>query len=278
MYNRQDGVAVALVPVCVHRTAAIAAPVWCKSRMADSPILFYAITAFVLFLVGLSKGGLGGAAGAAATPLMALVMPVEQVLGLMLPLLMMADVFAVASHWRRWDNRLLFLLVPASLIGITLGTALLTTISSDALRRGLAVIVILFVLYKLFEKQIQAVAVYRPRTWHGILTGAIAGFTSTLAHTGGPPISIYLLMQQVTPRAFVATSAVYFAIINWLKVPYYVYAGLLDLNQLRQVVWLLPLIPVSVLLGRWLSVRIDRKTFERVIIVLLAFSAVLLLR
>lgn len=75
---------------------------------------------------------------------MALVMPVDQVLGLMLPLLMMADVFAVTSHWRRWDNRLLLLLVPASLIGITVGTALLTTISADALRIGLAVIIILF--------------------------------------------------------------------------------------------------------------------------------------
>lgn len=246
--------------------------------MPDNPVAFYAITAFVIFLIGVSKGGLGGAAGAAATPLMALVMPVEQVLGLMLPMLMMADVFAVASHWRRWDNRLLLLLVPASLIGITAGTALLTTISPDGLRKGLAVIVILFVLYKLFETRIQAAVTYQPRPWHGILTGAVAGFTSTLAHTGGPPVAIYLLMQQVTPRVFVATSAVYFAIINWLKVPYYIYAGVLDLNQLRRVVWLLPLIPISVLVGRWLSTRIDKKTFERVIIGLLAASAVLLLR
>jgi len=246
--------------------------------MPDNPVAFYTITAFVIFLIGVSKGGLGGAAGAAATPLMALVMPVEQVLGLMLPLLMMADVFAVASHWRRWDNRLLLLLVPASLIGITAGTALLTTISSDALRKGLAVIVILFVLYKLFETRIQAAVTYHPRPWHGVLTGAVAGFTSTLAHTGGPPVAIYLLMQQVTPRVFVATSAVYFAIINWLKVPYYIYAGVLDLNELRQVLWLLPLIPISVLVGRWLSTRIDKVTFERVIIGLLAASAVLLLR
>lgn len=246
--------------------------------MFDNPLAFYLITAFVIFLVGVSKGGLGGAAGAAATPLMALVMPVEQVLGLMLPLLMMADVFAVASHWRRWDNRLLLLLVPASLIGITAGTALLTTISSEALRAGLAVIVILFVLYKLFEGRIQRSLTYRARPWHGVLTGAVAGFTSTLAHTGGPPIVIYLLMQQVSPGVFVATSAVYFAIINWLKVPYYIYAGVLDLNQLRQVVWLLPLIPLSVLSGRWLSTRIDKQTFERVMIVLLAASALLLLR
>jgi len=167
--------------------------------MHESQIAFYLITSFVIFLIGLSKGGLGGAAGAAATPLMALVLPVEQVLGLMLPLLMMADVFAVASHWGRWDKRLLLLLAPASLIGITAGTALLTAISPEALRKGLAVIVILFVLYRLFEKRIQSLLTYHSRPWHGLLTGSVAGFTSTLAHTGGPPVSIYLLMQDVPP-------------------------------------------------------------------------------
>lgn len=246
--------------------------------MPENQIIFYAVTSLVIFLIGISKGGLGGAAGAVATPLMALVMPVDQVLGLMLPMLMMADVFAVTSQWQRWDNKLLLLLVPASLIGITAGTALLTTISSDALRQGLAVIIILFVLYKIFEERIQKAVTYQPKGWHGMLTGILAGFTSTLAHTGGPPVAIYLLMQRVEPRVFVATSAVYFAIINWLKVPYYIYAGVMDLNQLRQVIWLLPLIPVSVWVGRWLATRIDKKTFEKVIMVLLVVSAVLLLR
>lgn len=119
---------------------------------------------------------------------------------------------------------------------------------------------------------------YQPKGWHGMLTGILAGFTSTLAHTGGPPVAIYLLMQRVEPRVFVATSAVYFAIISWLKVPYYIYAGVMDLNQVRQVIWLLPLIPVSVWVGRWLATRIDKKTFEKVIMVLLVVSAVLLLR
>jgi len=246
--------------------------------MPENPIVFYVVASFVIFLIGISKGGLGGAAGAVATPLMALVMPVDQVLGLMLPMLMMADVFAVTSHWQRWDNKLLLLLVPASLIGITAGTLLLTTISADALRIGLAVIIILFVLYKIFEKRIQKAVTYQPKGWHGMLTGILAGFTSTLAHTGGPPVAIYLLMQRVEPRVFVATSAVYFAIINWLKVPYYIYAGVMDLNQLRQVIWLLPLIPVSVWVGRWLATRIDKNTFEKVIMVLLIVSAVLLLR
>ena len=245
--------------------------------MLPDTLSFYLMTAFVILLIGVSKGGLGGAAGGAATPLMALVMPPELAIGLLLPMLMITDVFAVAAHWGKWEKKLLIYLVPASLIGITLGTALITSISSDALKTGLAIFVIFFVVYKLFEKRIQAALTYEPRNWHGGVAGAVAGFTSTLAHTGGPPISIYLLLQNIPPRTFIATSAVYFAIINWLKVPYYVYAGILHPQQLIEIAWLLPLIPVGVLLGRWLSVRINKATFDQVILVLLAVSAVLLL-
>ncbi|MCB0115915.1 MAG: sulfite exporter TauE/SafE family protein [Caldilineaceae bacterium] len=245
--------------------------------MLPDTLAFYLVTAFVILLIGLSKGGLGGAAGGAATPLMALVMPPEMAIGLLLPLLMLTDVFAVAAHWGKWDKRLLLYLVPASLIGITLGTALITSISSEALRTGLGIFVVIFVLYRLFEKRILQSLTYQPRNWHGVLAGSVAGFTSTLAHTGGPPITIYLLLQNIPPRTFIATSAAYFAIINWLKVPYYVYAGILHPQEVLEIVWLLPLIPVGVIIGRWLSVRIDKATFDRVILVLLVFSAVLLL-
>jgi uncharacterized membrane protein YfcA len=245
--------------------------------MLPDTLAFYLVTAFVILLIGLSKGGLGGAAGGAATPLMALVMPPELAIGLLLPLLMITDVFAVAAHWNRWDRRLLILLVPASLIGITLGTALITTISSEDLRTGLGIFVLIFVLYKIFEARIQRSLHYEPRNWHGYLAGAVAGFSSTLAHTGGPPITVYLLLQNIAPRTFIATSAIYFAIINWIKVPYYVFAGILHPSQLLEIAPLLLLVPVGVVLGRWLSVRIDKSTFERVILVLLIVSAVLLL-
>lgn len=246
--------------------------------MIEHSTLFFLMTGIVILLIALSKGGLGGTLGGVATPLMALVMPADQVIGLLLPILMITDLFAVASHWRRWDNRQLFLLVPTSLIGIALGTFFLSGVSELVLRRGLGVIVLLFVLYKLLESRIRARLSYAPRRWHGMLAGATAGFTSTLAHVGGPPIAIYLLMQELSPRTFVATTAVYFAILNWLKVPSYIYADLLDFTQLRQIAALLLLIPVGVLIGRWASTRINKVAFERLVMVMLTVTAVLLFR
>ena len=97
-----------------------------------------------------------------------------------------------------------------------------------------------------------------------------------MAHIGGPPIAIYLLMQNLTPRTFVATNALFFAIINWLKVPSYAYAGLFDSDQLLRIVWLLPLIPVGVWIGKWASTRINKVAFERLIIGLLVMTSLLL--
>jgi uncharacterized membrane protein YfcA len=75
-------------------------------KMTNDPTLFLIMLAAVTFLVSLSKGGLGGMAGTLSTPLMALVMPVNQVLGLLLPIMLLADVFSIAFHWKRWNGRL----------------------------------------------------------------------------------------------------------------------------------------------------------------------------
>jgi uncharacterized membrane protein YfcA len=245
--------------------------------VTDNLIIFFGTTAVVICLIGLSKGGFGGTTGVLATPLMALVIPANQVIGLLLPILMIADVFAVTSHWKRWDQKLVILLLPGAVIGVLIGTLFLTSVSSLALRRGLGVIALLFVFYKLFEQSILSSTEYRAQNWHGLTAGVAAGFSSSLAHTGGPPITIYLLMQKITPRAFVATSALFFTVLNWIKVPSYFYADLFDFKLLWRVAWLLPLLPISVWLGKWAAIRINKLTFDRIIIFFLAVSGVWLL-
>jgi uncharacterized membrane protein YfcA len=245
--------------------------------MTNHEILFFVMTAFVGFLIGLAKGGLGGLIGTLATPLMALVMPPDQVIGLLLPLLMFADVFAVASYWKRWKGRLVLLLLPGGVVGVTIATFFITHAPTRELRIGLAIIVLIFSIYKVFEQQIARGLTYAGRDWHGLLAGTVAGFSSALAHAGGPPVGIYLLLQKLHPLEFNATSALFFAILNWIKVPYYFYAHLFDFPQLLKVLFLLPVIPLGVGVGRWAASRINRLVFERVIVVLLFISGIMLL-
>ncbi|MDI6694629.1 MAG: sulfite exporter TauE/SafE family protein [Anaerolineales bacterium] len=242
------------------------------------PFVFYVAVALACYLAGLSKGGLGGTMGFLLTPLVSLVMPVNQAVGLLLPILILADIFAIAAYWRRWDNHHVRILMVGALIGVTLATFVLTNFPPQTLKKGLAIIILLFVVYRLFERRILGNLHYQTRRWHATLAGSLAGFTSTLAHAGGPPITIYLLMQKLSPDAFIASSALFFALLNWIKVPYYYFAGLFDFRLLLSLVWMAPLAPLGVWSGRILVKRVDRAMFEWVIIALLLISGVLLLR
>ena len=243
----------------------------------DQPFLFYFVIGLAAFITGLSKAGLGGALGVLITPLVVSVMPSAQALGFTLPVLMIGDIFAMAAHWGRWEGKLLRILLPGALVGVTLGTFVLTNISSVALRRALGIMVMVFFLYRLFEPRLRASAHLMKSRWMGLGTGALAGFTSTLAHAGGPPVTMYLLMQNLSPRSFVATSVLFFTVLNWIKVPYYWAAGLFDFEMQLRLAWLLLAVPIGVWAGRWLTQHISKEIFDRAILLLLGITAVWLL-
>ena len=96
--------------------------------------LFYLTFAVTALIIGLGKGGFGSSFAALATPRLALTMPVPELVPLMLPFLMVGDIFAVGFHWRRWDRRQVLLLIPGALVGVAVGTLFLTNVSPDVLR------------------------------------------------------------------------------------------------------------------------------------------------
>ena len=247
-----------------------------RSAMFDYPFYVYLVVALGMFMVGVSKGGIGGTLAAVTVPMLALVLPIKDVIGMMPPVLMLADALAVGFHWRKWDHRIALLLIPASVVGVLIGSLLLAKASPRLIRNVIGVIVLLFAVYKIFENSIFKKLVYSPRKWHGLLAGSVAGFTSSLAHTGGPPIGIYLLLQNLQPQVFAATNAIFFLVLNYIKVPFYYVAGVFNFGLLRQLVWLLPMVPLGVWAGRWLVVRVSKELFERIILSLLVISALLL--
>ena len=215
--------------------------------------------------------------GVFITAMMALVLPAEKVIGLALPILIVGDVFAVAAHWKKWDKRLVALLIPGALIGVSIATYFLRTISGDGLRIALAVIVLIFVLYKILEGRLFRDVAYQPKRSHGWLAGIVSGITSTLAHGGGPPVSMYLFVQKLPPEVYVGSAALYFMVLNWIKVPSYLLAGAFDAEMIRSTLWLMPLLPLGVWAGKKLVGQVDRTRFERVIIILLGLSGLFLL-
>lgn len=144
------------------------------------------------------------------------------------------------------------------------------------MNRLLAILVFIFVIYRLLEKKIRRDVYYQSYSWHGVLAGAVAGFTSTLAHAGGPPITIYLLMQNLSPPVFVATSAIFIAALNGMKLPYYAAAGMMDFREYLYLAFFLPMIPVGVWVGKRLVNWIDKRLFEKIITFWLFVAGLLL--
>lgn len=227
-------------------------------------------------LIGLSKGGLGAALVVLVTPIMIQVMPVADAVSLSLPLLIIADVFALWAFWKTWDMHYIRLLLPMAILGIGVGTFLLVNLPDDVLRRLLGVFTLVFVAYRLWSARLHAES-YTPRNWHGYLAGAASGLGSALANTGAPPFTAYMLLQEVSPTVFVGTTTLFFALVNLIKIPWLVAGGLLDFGDLTSILWSIPLIPVGVWLGRWLIRRLNRVAFERVMLLVLTLAGLGLL-
>lgn len=237
---------------------------------------FALIVASVALMIGLSKGGLGAVIAVMATPLLQLVMPPKNAISLALPLLIIADAFALRAYWRQWDNRYIRLLIPPAVIGIGIGTLLLANLPDDALRRLLGVLTLMFVAYRRFGGMITSKG-YHPRDWHGTLIGGVSGLGSAVANVGGPPFTAYMLLQNVPPQVFVGTTTLFFALVNLIKLPPLILAGIFNVNDLIRVLWVLPLLPFGVWLGKLLVKRINQAAFERLMLVVLTITGLYLL-
>ena len=137
----------------------------------QNPAYVAGVIAILGFMIGLAKGGLGGL-GALLTPLLALVLPVALAVGVLLPMLMVGDVFALYMYWKEWDLDLVKRMLPAGVVGALAGTVLLAWLPPDGLRILLGIFVLVVVAYKFLSDRIQAIR-YEPRAWHAPAAGTV---------------------------------------------------------------------------------------------------------
>lgn len=240
----------------------------------QDPAFVAGVIAFLGFMIGLAKGGFGGL-GALLTPLLALVVPVALAVGVLLPMLMVGDAFALYMYWKEWDLELVKRMLPAGIVGALVGTFLLSWLPPDGLRIILGIFVLIVVAYKFLSDRIQAIR-YDPRPWHAPAAGFLSGVASGMFNSGGPPFNSYLLLQKLKARPFIATTAIYFALLNLIKVPGFLYTGVLDLPLLFSLWWVFPFIPVGIWVARMTLTRLSPSAFEWIIIALLLFSSLTL--
>lgn len=254
-----------------------------SSGQPPGPVI--AVMMLLAFLVGLARGGFSSL-GPLTTPLLTLVMPnVSMAVGTLVPMFIVGDIVALRSYWRRWDVQRLRRPVAAAVFGVIVGTFLLVRLPVEIMRTALAIFTITAVGYKHLTTGDNAWLQHRARPWHGWVAGVLAGLASAMFNAGASPYNTYLLVERLSPAVFAATSVVFFAVLNWVKLgalcllnPLPVLFGqVIDIGLLRSLWWTFAFIPIGNGIGHYLVKRLRPAMFEAVISIMLLLTSALLL-
>jgi uncharacterized membrane protein YfcA len=226
---------------------------------ADLDVAFFLLAALAALLVGLSKGGLS-MAGSLGTPLLAMVISPVKAAALLLPIFVVSDWFGLYAYRHEFDRRNLMILIPAAIAGIGIGWLSSAVVSEHMVGLLIGMIGIAFCLnaWRLRHHALPPRPADIPR---GLFWGAIAGFTSFVSHSGGPPYQVYVLPQKLSKTVFAGTTTITFAAINFVKLLPYWQLGQLDLTNLKISLLLMPIAVAGTFAGVWLVRIIPQHTF-----------------
>ncbi|ABS05790.1 sulfite exporter TauE/SafE family protein [Kineococcus radiotolerans] len=235
-------------------------------------------------VIGFAKTSIGGA-GTIAVAVFAAVLPAKESTGIILPLLILGDVFAISFYRRHADWGLLLRLFPHVAVGVVAGAGFVHVVDDTVMRRSIGVLLVLLVVIHLArQRQLRrrgtAPAPMSPRKRHltAIGFGFLAGFATMVANAGGAPMSIYLFTMGLGVMSFLGTGAWFFFIVNCFKIPFSVGLGLLSADSLLLDLKLVPGVVVGALIGLWVAKRIDKAKFESWVLGLTVVSGLNLLR
>jgi uncharacterized protein len=219
---------------------------------------FYAVGFLATFLMGLGKGAFGGGLAILGIPLLALTMdPIEAAVVTAL-LVAFMDFFALGSFPRSaWSKPDLVWLIPGLVIGLFVGFLVFELVDKRIVALVIALITLAFTA-RYFLKSRAAAPDLPVMPSLALVASFGAGFTTYVAHAGGPPLAMYLLRRNLDKSAFAATTIVVFTIGNLVKLPGYVYTGLDTPEVFVKALALSPMVPVGVLIGRRLHDSLDR--------------------
>ena len=247
------------------------------SAMDVGPLLL-GMTCAAALVTGFLRNAVGGGIGLALTPVLTLVLPPQPVLAMIGLLLLLSDPISLWLYWRRWDGGEARRLVPAMVVGILLGGWLVAGLSATALRRIIGAAALLFGVVQLavmLRGGTPTTAPSSPPVALGV--GLAAGMTSTVAHSGGVVLGLYLVGRPLSSAGVVATGTLAYAISDVAKVCTYAAIGWVTLPLLLATVAATPLLYLGSWLGYRLNARLPRRAFALTLVAIALAGALRLL-
>ena len=235
-------------------------------------LLFFLTVVPAIILFGVAKSGLGGSVSLISIPLMTFVMPLNQALAILLPILIFSDFISAYKFRKEFDLNTLKLMVPFAAIGAIIGASTFSFLSESYLKFILGVMGFVFTFHYFFLKK-DANKPVPANYFKGAICSAVAGFTSFYAHSGGTPTSIYLLPLRLKKEIYVGTRIIFFTCINLVKLPFYLYLSMVNTSSFTQSLILLPLSVFGIFVGYKLLKIIEESLFYNAIYILILVAS-----
>ncbi|GAB5382615.1 MAG: sulfite exporter TauE/SafE family protein [Aliiglaciecola sp.] len=228
------------------------------------------------FFIGMAKTGVHGVA-MFAVPIMALIFGGKASSGLMLPMLIMADLFAVWYYHRHANWGFLIKLFPSAAVGVLIATVIGNSIDDIMFKQIMAVVIFvsLGIMLWMETSKKENVPDY---LWFAVLMGTLGGITTMIGNLAGSIMALYLLSMRLPKNEYIGTAAWFFLAINLFKVPFHVFSWeTISLNSFYLNLLGLPFIALGAYIGVQIVKRIAENYYRWLILAMTAIAAVFMM-
>ena len=225
--------------------------------------------------VGMAKTGLGGL-GLLVVPVMASIFGAKASTGILLIILISADIFGVKFYHRHADISKLVQLIPSTVIGILISVFFGEQISEEQFKTAMAVIIITGVLITITQKVESRIA--HPNKIISNLIGILSGISTMVGNAAGPVMTLYFLAMGFKKNKFIGTAAWFFLSVNLFKVPFHIiFWNTIDFEVFYSGLIMLPLTMIGAFLGYFIVKFIPERPYKIILILSIVLSVFKLL-
>ncbi len=219
---------------------------------------------FSAVCVGMAKTGLSGI-GMLVVPVMASVLGAKPSTGFLLPMLIMADVFAVRHYHQHAEFAYLIKLAPSTILGVIVAMFVGEWINDDQFRQLLSVIILAGIAIMVFRSGKREIP---HNIYFASIAGFLGGFTTMIGNAAGPVMTIYLLAMSLPKNNFIGTAAWFFLCVNVFKVPFHIWSWeTITWESFQMNILLFPLILIGVFIGLRVTKLIPERPYRIFLIV-----------
>nr|WP_239584235.1 sulfite exporter TauE/SafE family protein [Aquibacillus albus] len=228
--------------------------------------------------IGFTKTGVSSLGILVVTILM-YIFPAKESVGILLPMLIVGDIFAVIYYRRNVVWKYLFSLMPWVIAGIMIGYFVLDQVNDNQLKPMIGSLVLALIILHVSRERlgVRFNQMLPTSRWFTLLMGILAGFTTMIGNAAGGVMAIYLLVKGLPKKDFVGTGAWFFLFVNVIKIPFYINLGLITFDSITFNLWLAPTIIIGAFIGVKVLTLIPQKTFQMLILGFAAIGALRLL-